>query len=121
MSQPTAAELNGTPYRVVVAENPCEHCKRGEQWAIVGPDDVELGRIFDDEADADEYVDQLNHAYFVGRRSGLEENAGPVDRLAEKQRTVRSTIQSLGDSGWLDPGEVMQLLNSLPEPREVQS
>lgn len=119
MALPTAAELHGTPYRVVVAENPCEDCKRGESFAIVDPDHVELGCTFDDEADADEYAEHLNGAYFRGRKSGLEENANPIDRLAEKQRLTRQIVQSLGDSGWLKPAAVLALLNTLPEPREV--
>lgn len=41
-----------------------------------------------------------------------------VDRLADKQLTVRQTIKSLGSSGWLTPDAVDALLATLPEPRE---
>ena len=39
-----------------------------------------------------------------------------VDRLADKQITVRATIQSLADAGWLTSDEATSILATLPKP-----
>lgn len=87
------------PYRVVVAENPCAHCQRGEQFAVVGPDGVELGRTFDDEADADEYAAHLNAAYIEGQQASATD---AVARIGAERARQLSEWSPAHDDGHAD-------------------
>lgn len=53
-------------FRVEVDREGCSYCRAVPTWAIVGPDG-RLGVTFDDKADADDYADDLNMAFEMGR------------------------------------------------------
>lgn len=43
-----------------------------------------------------------------------------VDRLADKQLTVRSTITALADAGWLTKDDAAGILATLPQPLDLE-
>lgn len=43
-----------------------------------------------------------------------------VDRLADKQLTVRSTIEALAKAGWLSDDDAAGILATLPKPLDLE-
>lgn len=58
-------------YRVEMRGVSCPQCQHGEQWAIVGPGDVELSQSWGDVEEAEFICEQLNDAFNVGRLSSM--------------------------------------------------
>lgn len=62
------------PYWVEL-DTGCLACGRGREYSVIGPDDVALGKTFEEEADAAEYAENLTAAYEAGRASAKDGNA----------------------------------------------
>jgi hypothetical protein len=53
-------------YKVEVEDQPCPHCTRGTVFAVVGPDEIALGFMFENKDEAQELADHMNMAYAAG-------------------------------------------------------
>jgi hypothetical protein len=83
------------PYFVSVFDNKCPHCRKGETWAVVGPDGMG-GQSFDEEEDAQALADALNDAWWRGRNS-LDASLADAPPAAEPQELVARAYNILGD------------------------
>ncbi len=63
--------MDEKPYWVEL-ETGCLACGRGREYRVIGPDDVAMGQTFEDEADAEEYAENLIAAYEAGRAAAKE-------------------------------------------------
>lgn len=62
-------------YYVDIDEKGCTHCGRGENYVVLGPDDVAFGTTFEDRDDAEELAGMLTDAYTAGLVQGRTEKA----------------------------------------------
>ena len=60
------------PYFIEVDTNGCAHCGARRTWTIVGPDDVAIGRSFEDEESASDLAEDMNRAYWQGVEAALK-------------------------------------------------
>lgn len=64
-------ETEREPYFIEVDTSGCQHCGAKRTWTIVGPDDVAIGRSFEDEETARDLAADMNTAYYAGRASAM--------------------------------------------------
>lgn len=62
-------------YRVQIGSWGCSKCGNEKEWLVIQPDDVALGRTFDNPNDAEEMAEELNRAYELGRKSAAKKPA----------------------------------------------
>lgn len=56
------------PYKIVLERKGCSKCKHDREWGILSPDGYVLALTFLDKDDAQWWKDQLNDAYFLGKK-----------------------------------------------------
>jgi hypothetical protein len=81
------------PYRIERDKPKCSECKRDTGWNVIGPNDVALSLVFEDEEHARDYADDLNDAY----EAGLSAVAG-VDDIKELRRAATAASGPLAEA-----------------------